>query len=158
MPGCHKRDGNGGFVGPELVGIGDASTHIKYPLKSFEPETLALLKGNQNLAYIYESTRYPAAQPEETMMFDFKLSHAAAMELTVYLKSLAAFQQGIQRLPPQPAYPLSIIKRGSKVFERFCTACHGKYARGGMKNPNYKNDYIPKLYQLSQICSDSNPR
>jgi len=148
--GCHKRDGKGGFVGPELVGIGDANVHIKYPLKSFDSVTLALLKGNRNLAFIYEAVRFPGAQPQETMMFDFKLSHSVAMELAVYLKSLAAHQSGTQRLPPKPAYPLSIIKKGNKIFERYCTACHGKYARGGVRNPNYINDFIPKLNTLSE--------
>ncbi len=148
--GCHKRDGKGGFVGPELVGIGDASAHIKYPLKSFDSVTLAVMKGNHNLAYIYESVRFPGAQPEETMMFDFQLAHPVAMELTVYLKSLAAHQSGTQRLPPKPAYPLSIIKKGNKIFQQYCTACHGKHARGGVRNPNYKYDFIPKLNTLAE--------
>jgi len=148
--GCHKRGGKGGFVGPEFAGIGNASTHIKYPLKSFDPFTLTQFKGNLNLAYIYESVRFPGAQPQKTMMFDFKLSHAIAMELTVYLKSLASDQTGTQRLPPEPAYPLSLIETGSNMFKRYCTACHGKYARGGVKNPNYKNDFIPELNTLAE--------
>jgi len=148
--GCHKRDGMGGSLGPELRGIGDASARIKYPKKSFDPKILSQLNTNQNLAYIYEAVRLPKAQPDETVMFDFKLSHEDARTLTVYLKSLLAHQIGTQRLPPRPVYPLSMIEQGNKTFQLYCTACHGKNGRGGVKNPNSLNDYIPKLNTLSE--------
>jgi len=148
--GCHKRDGRGGFIGPELVGIGDASARVKYLKYSFAPETLSQLNDNQNLAYIYEAIRFPGAQPEDTVMFDFNLSHEDAKALTVYLKSLATYQTGIKRLPPRPAYPLSITEKGNKTFRLYCTACHGKNGRGGVRNPNYINDFIPKLNTLSE--------
>jgi len=148
--GCHKKDGKGGFLGPELRGIGDASARIKYPKKSFAPEILSQLNGNQNLAYIYEAVRFPKAQPEETVMFDFKLSHKDARALTIYLKSLLAHQTGTQRLPPKPVCPLSITEKGKKIFKLYCTACHGKNGMGGVRNPNYINDYIPNLNTLSE--------
>ncbi len=148
--GCHKRDGMGGLLGPELRGIGDASARIKYPKKSFDPKILSQLNVNQNLAYIYEAVRFPGAQPEDTVMFDFKLSHEDAKVLTVYLKSLAAHQTGTKRLPPGPSYPLPITAKGNKTFGLYCTACHGKNGRGGVRNPNYKNDFIPKLNTLSE--------
>jgi len=148
--GCHKRDGLGGFVGPEFRGIGDASARIKYPLKSFDPKMLSQLNANRNLAYIYEAVRFPGAQPEETAMFDFKLSDAETRALTVYLKSLGAYQPGVQRLTPRPASPAAITEKGQKTFELYCTACHGNSGRGGVRNPNYIKDYIPKLNTLSE--------
>jgi len=148
--GCHQRNGRGGFIGPELVGIGDASSQVKYPKNSFPPETLSQLNHNRNLAYIYEAVRFPGAQPEVTVMFDFKLSHEDAKTLTVYLKSLAIDQTGTRRLPPGALYPLPTTAKGNKTFGLFCTACHGKNGVGGVKNPNYKNDFIPKLNTLSE--------
>ena len=148
--GCHKRDGRGGIIGPELVGIGDASAHVKYPIDTFTPETLSQLNGNQNLAYIYEAVRFPGAQPEETVMFDFDLSHEDAKALTVYLKSLTAPQTGTKRLPPRSVNPVSITAKGEKIFGLYCTACHGKFGRGGVRNLNYRNDFIPKLNTLSE--------
>ena len=147
--GCHKRDGKGGIQGPEFKGIGDASAHIKYPEKLFDPKIMSQFFGNQNLAYIYESVRFPNAQPKETMMFDFKLSNEDARALTVYLKSLSMHQTGTQRLLQKPSYPLPMTEEGEKTFQLYCTACHGKNGKGGVRNSNYINDYIPKLNTLS---------
>ena len=148
--GCHQRDGKGGLMGPELVGIGDASTHVKFPMNSLDVPTWAQLNLNQNLGYIYEAVRFPGAQPQETRMFDFKLPHEDAIELTVYLKSLTVRQTGTETLPPKPAPMLSIIEKGDSFFKRYCTACHGKHARGGVKNPNYIDVFIPRLNTLSE--------
>lgn len=147
--GCHKRDGLGGVSGPEFRGLGDASARIKHALKSFDPEMQSELNANKNLAYIYEAVRFPGAQPEETMMFDFKFTHAEARALTVYLKSLGALQPGVGRLAPGPAHPMAIAEKGRKTFALYCTACHGKSGRGGVRNPNYANDFIPRLNTLS---------
>ena len=148
--GCHKRDGLGGVLGPELRGIGDASAHIKYPLASFDSNVLSKKNRNQNLAYIYEAIRFPMAQPEATVMFDFKFAHQDARALTVYLKSFTAHQTGTIRLLPGPVYPLQITEKGKKVFQLYCTACHGNSGRGGVRNPNYLYDYIPSLNRLSE--------
>jgi len=148
--GCHKRDDKGGFAGSELRGIGDASIHIKYPKKTFDPKILSQLNRNQNLAYIYEAVRFPKAQSDETRMLDFKMSHEDTMVLTVYLKSLFIYPMGTQRLPIKPVYPLPITEKGKKIFQLYCTACHGKDGRGGVKNPNFISDFIPKLSTLSE--------
>ena len=148
--GCHKRGGKGGVQGPELVGIADADFHIKSPNKAFDLALLSQLNNNRNLAYIYESARFPKAQPEETLMFDFKLSHQDTLALTVYLKSLSMHQTGTQPLPQKPKYALPIIENGKQIFQRYCTACHGQNGKGGVRNPNYKNDYIPRLNTLSE--------
>ena len=148
--GCHKRDGKGGYLGPELRGIGDASTHIKFPHKTFDSKVLTQMNSNRNLAFIYESVRFPSIQPTETVMFDFKLSHEDARTITVYLKSLAAHISGTERLPQKLPYSLTIVEKGEKIFQLFCTACHGKKGMGGVNNPNYVKGVIPALNVLSE--------
>jgi mono/diheme cytochrome c family protein len=148
--GCHQRDGKGGYLGPELRGIGDASDHIKAPQESFDAEILKKMNNNRNLAYIYESVRFPSAQPTETVMFDFKLPHQEARVITVYIKSLAEPIPEVQRLSQKLAYPMMIAEKGEKIFHLYCTACHGKNGRGGVNNPNYVNGFIPALNVLSQ--------
>ncbi|MCF8067123.1 MAG: cytochrome c [Desulfobacterales bacterium] len=149
--GCHKRDGKGGYLGPELRGLGDASSYIKFPVKDFNQNTFTQLNYNRNLAYIFESVRFPGAQPEETLMFDFKFSDEDARAITVYIKSLTAYPDGTQRLSQKPVSALPFIKKGQETFHLYCTACHGKKGKGGVKNPNYAKDYIPKLNTLSEI-------
>ncbi len=148
--GCHKREGFGGIAGSELAGIGDASFHIKYPQKLFEDSIMVQLNDNRNIAYIYEAVRFPGSQSEDTMMFDFKLTHEDTMALTVYLKSLLRHQTIMHRLDQTPSYPMPVIEKGEKIFQLYCTACHGKNGKGGRKNPNYKDDYIPRLNTLAE--------
>jgi len=148
--GCHKMDGKGGFLGPELRGIGDASARIKHVKKPLGPKIMAQMNENQNLAYIYEAVRFPKIQPDKTVMFDFNFSHQDASALTVYLKSLLAHQVGIERLLPRPVYLMPITEKGEKIFQLYCTACHGKNGKGGVRNPNYVNEFIPRLNTLSE--------
>lgn len=148
--GCHKRNGKGGFEGPELGFIGDASPTIKYPENSSNPDISPLAKNNKNVTYIYESVRYPGIKPEDSRMFDFKFSHDQTLVLAVYLKSLTKKVPGTQLLLPKPVSPLTNTQRGEKSFHLYCTACHGKSGRGGVKNPNYKNDFIPRLNTLAK--------
>jgi len=148
--GCHKRDGKGGMAGSELRGIGDAKVHTKLPITAFEPALLTQLNHNQNLVFIYGAVRFPKAQAAETMMFDFQISHEDTMALTVYLKSLTKYPLGTQRLPNSPEFRLPITENGEKLFQLYCNACHGIKGKGGVKNPNYINDYIPKLNTISE--------
>jgi len=148
--GCHKRNGKGGLEGPELAGIGEASPSVKHPEKSYDSEISSQFKQNKNLAYIYESVIYPDAQPDDTRMFNFQFSHEQAMELTVYLKGLASRQPGTLPIIPAPEKPLPITELGEKTFHLYCTACHGKNGRGGVKNPNYKNEFIPRLNTMAK--------
>ncbi len=148
--GCHQRDGKGGYLAPEYRGIGDASFGIKHPTDSLRTELLAEFNNNRNLAYIYESVRYPTAQPANSVMLDYGFSHDDAVAVTVYLKSLTGMQPGVIRLPASPPPHLTLLERGRKTFELYCRACHGEAGSGGVKNPNYVNDVIPELDLLSE--------
>ena len=148
--GCHKRDGRGGYLAAELRGLGDASVHQKYPTNSLDPKLLPKFNYNRNLAYIYESVRFPKAQPEDSVMFDFKFSHDDALALTVYLKSLSTHQPGIEKLPQEPEKPLTLLARGKKTFQLFCSACHGENGKGGVKNRNYQKDVMPTLNLIAE--------
>lgn len=148
--GCHKRDGRGGYLAAELRGLGDASVHQKYPTNSLDPKLLSEFNYNRNLAYIYESVRFPKAQSEDSVMFDFKFSHDDALALTVYLKSLSINQPGIEKLPQEPEKPLTFLARGKKTFQLFCSACHGNNGKGGVKNRNYQKDVIPTLNLIAE--------
>ncbi len=142
--GCHQRDGIGGYLAPEYRGIGDASFHIKQPTDSLRAELLAQFK-NPNVAYIYESVRYPTAQPANSVMIDYGFSHEDAVAITVYLKSLTAEQTGVTRLLEYRATEPALLERGRKTFQLYCRACHGENGSGGVKNPNYIKDEIPQL-------------
>lgn len=148
--GCHQRDGKGGYLAPEYRGLGDASFQLKHPTDSLRTELLARFHNNRNLAYIYESVRYPTAQPANSVMIDYGFSHEDAIAITVYLKSLTAPEPGVTRLPEAKKPTLSLLERGEKTFQLYCRACHGSKGEGGVKNPNYANDEIPALDLIAE--------
>jgi len=143
--GCHQRDGKGGYLAPEVRGLGDASFELKHPVDSLRTRLLTQFNNNRNLAYIYESVRYPLAQPANSVMLDYGFSREKAIDLTVYLKSLTPPEPGIARLPAAREKPLDLLAKGRKTFQLYCSACHGPNGEGGVDNPNYIKGQIPEL-------------
>ncbi|MFQ5706944.1 MAG: c-type cytochrome [bacterium] len=148
--GCHQRDGKGGYLAPEYRGLGDASFNLKHPTDSLRTELLAQFNNNRNLAYIYESVRYPTAQPPNSVMLDYGFSHDDAISIAVYLKSLTLPEPGVTRLPKAKELPLTLLEKGQKTFQLYCRACHGENGQGGVKNPNYNKDEIPELDLIAE--------
>ncbi|MFQ5636863.1 MAG: c-type cytochrome [bacterium] len=148
--GCHQRDGKGGYLAPEFRGLGDASFTIKHPTDSLKTELLAQFNNNRNLAYIYESVRYPSLQPANSVMLDYGFSHDDAMAIAVYLKSLGAPQPGAWHLPELKEEPLTLLAQGTRTYQLYCRACHGPDGEGGVENPNYQNDVIPELNLIAE--------
>lgn len=148
--GCHQRDGKGGYLAPEYRGLGDASFEIKHPSDSLRTELLAQFNNNRNIAYIYESVRYPTAQPPNSVMLDYGFSKDKAIAISVYLKSLVNPEPGVQKLPKTPEKALTTLERGKKTFQLYCRACHGENGEGGVHNPNYLKDEIPELDLLAE--------
>ena len=148
--GCHQRDGRGGYLAPELRGISDAAPVLKHPTLERRDELLRRFHGDRNLAYIYESVRFPLAQPADSVMLDYGFSDDDALALTVYLKSLTHIEPGMPEMPGPAVRSLPLLERGRKTFELYCRACHGPQGAGGVKNPNYVNDTIPELNLIAE--------
>ncbi len=148
--GCHQRDGKGGYLAPELRGLGDAAYALKHPTDERREELLARFQNNRNLAYIYESIRFPTAQPADSVMIDYGFSDADALTLVVYLKSLTRPTPGVPPLPLPWAEPLPLLERGGRVFALYCRACHGIAGSGGVANPNYVNGEIPQVNLIAE--------
>ena len=148
--GCHQRDGKGGYLAPELRGIGDAAPVLKHPTEERRAELLARFHGDRNLAYIYESVRFPLAQPADSVMLDYGFSDEEALALTVYLKSLTRAEPGVPTIPGPVREPLPLLERGRTTYELYCRACHGPQGAGGVENPNYVNDTMPELNLVAE--------
>ena len=128
--GCHRVDGKGGGRGADLSKVGGLDPHVAFPVmpRSSLPKEV---RDNTNLAYLYESVRFPKAQPVESGMVDFSLSHDDALALTVYLKSLQAPVKGamtVASLDPQSLG--SPVTQGAGLYAAFCSACHGSQGEG----------------------------
>ena len=148
--GCHKYKGKGGKIGSDLTNIADASPHVKYPLSEEAKQFVAAYHWNPNIAYLYEAVKLPQAQPTDTSMMDFDLTDEETLALTVFLKGLS--QTGVpasylaklrEKRQPEPL-------RGRALFAKYCVACHGEDAIGGVKNINYAKKTVPALNTLAE--------
>ena len=125
--GCHKKERVGGFLGPELTTIGDASFHLKSPHGENRKDLLGQFNHNMNLAYLFESVKTPSLKPGESVMPDNHFTDDEAFALAVYLKSFQTRKvpdslQDFAKHIPQPT--------GRDLYMEFCAACHGKHGEG----------------------------
>ncbi len=125
--GCHQLRGKGGLLGPALDGLGEASVSVKMPIPKNRHELVGKFEGDVNLAYIYEAVLTPKAQPAETLMFDYKLSEAQAIDLVVYLKSLT-----VTVMSEALNYARGPLDEpdGGQLYAMYCSACHGADGMG----------------------------
>ncbi len=125
--GCHKIDRVGGFLGPDLTTIGDASFHLKSPHGKNSKDLLGQFDHNVNLAYLFEAVKTPSLEPGESVMPDNQFSDTEAHALAVYMKSFQTRKvpdalQDFEKHLPQPT--------GDHIYREFCAACHGKNGEG----------------------------
>ncbi len=125
--GCHVVGNSGGFLGPDLTLIGDASFHLKAPVSHDREETIGKFNHNVNLAYLFESVKDPTANAEDSKMVDNKFSDEEAFALAVYMKSFQtrrvpdALQDFDKNIP---------VASGRDIFMANCSACHGSEGQG----------------------------
>lgn len=148
--GCHKIEGRGGQIAPELTHIGDASPRLKRAVPVDVNSAGLGLHADGNVAYIFESVKRPRAQPDVTAMMDFELSDDEARALTVYLKGLCKsgvpasyLAERVQARQPEDAH-------GKELYNKYCVACHGEDGRGGVENRNYAKGTIPALNSMAE--------
>lgn len=145
--GCHKLNGSGGQLGPDLTNISDANVYLKNPKNK---DLVKTFDHNLNIAYLYESVKQPNAQPEITAMPDFGFSEDQLLDLTVFLKSLSKRSVPASYLAETKIDYRPEEAQGKALFQKYCIACHGKDAKGGVKNINYIKRTVPALNTLAQ--------
>ncbi len=129
---CHKANGKGGIIGPDLSNISNDSFHVKGPTHDNRHDLLEKFKGNVNIAYLYESVKDARAQPENSTMTEYDLTDEAAVDLSVYLKSLSVGSVPKHLLSTRrPELPDTSVERGERYYAMYCMGCHGRNGEGG---------------------------
>jgi len=145
--GCHKLDNKGGQLGSDLTDIADANIHLKYPV---DKKLIHQFRQNSNIAYIYESLKNPKAQSEVTAMPDFNFSEEELKALTVFLKALSKRAVPASYLVQKREGHQPEDVQGEALYQKYCVACHGLEAKGGVKNINYVKKTVPALNTLAE--------
>jgi ubiquinol-cytochrome c reductase cytochrome b subunit len=154
--GCHTVDGKGGKVGPNLSDIGNEgksdkwlTVQIKDP-KSHDPDTimpsfssLSAQKIEALVAYLHSLKKNSGGKSE---------SNSASED------DPHNFDGAGQNLKPGPAaYLVGNPPHGKKLYNKWCSQCHGKDGKGGVANPGSQSGKIPSLNPISESLYSSNP-
>jgi len=167
--GCHRVNGVGGTIGPDL-------SH----------EMLA----SRTRPWLVSQIRNPSAHKAQSAMPPFaSLSDQQANELVDYLLSLAnpptPSPIGAENIvppissptqaaipgasvatsvsptlgPPGPAAEaIGSADHGGILFTRYCSSCHGSDGAGGVPNPGSDTGKVPPLHPITIVLFSSEPR
>lgn len=151
--GCHRVNGAGGAIGPELSDEGTRG---------------------RGAAWLAAQIRDPARHfPGSPMPAYGALSDAQVGALVGYLSTLRASPDspgaekagpaasagpGLRPGPPGPAAEIvGSAQHGAILFARDCISCHGPAGRGGMANPGSKAGTVPALRPVSRALFSPDP-
>ena len=126
---CHRVDGSGGVLGPDLTYVGFRQT----------PEWLdTWLKD-------------PHGWKKNTLMPNFFLKEPVRKQLVAYLSTLKG--NAYRKDPPwdREEFRSDPVKRGREIYLRVgCAGCHGPDAKGGFPNNNVPGGLIPALTKAAE--------
>ncbi len=114
--GCHRVDGYGGVIGPDLTGVADRRTS----------------------GFIYGMI----SDPQATLVGSRMPRIPMQPEWVTLVASFLAERKSGNATPGDPAapadsQPLSAITDGAQLYQRLCAACHGQQGKGdGFNAPN----------------------
>jgi sulfur oxidation c-type cytochrome SoxX len=162
--GCHTIGSEGGKVGPDLSAEGSR---------------------NRSREWLAEQIRNPKAHNPASVMPSFsQLDESQINALIDYLMGLKADggkDVPASGLPSGPAVaaqekeepeseqtePVGKMttaqqsignpEHGEKLFERYCTSCHGPEGKGGVPNPGSAEGLVPSLNPIDEEILDKDP-
>ncbi len=123
--GCHKIDGSGGVLGPDLSNEG---------LKIKEQLQFDHVAGDRSVPnWLYRHFLAPAQVSADSEMPRLDMTESDAVDLTTYMLSLQSDRDLSARyLPADSMIAGRSIPSGAEAFGRYCSYCHGT---GGGGNP-----------------------
>ncbi|MEI8254090.1 MAG: c-type cytochrome [Deltaproteobacteria bacterium] len=125
--GCHRIEGVGGDLGPDLTGEGRRSLDGLVFTGVRGPHTLS--------SYLLEHFLDPQRVVSTSAMPALGMSEENASLLTTYVLSLRALPVPLEHAPPDRIRGLGLGQRdfpadGESLFNVFCVACHGTRGQG----------------------------
>ncbi len=164
--GCHKVNGQGGSIGPELSG--------------------GTLSGRSGI-WLEDQITNPKSHSPGTVMPAFtNLSKEQLSDLVAYLMSLVSSGPAPTAAPAkgekgvkQPAAPAETVpseaksleepageaaliigsaENGADLYREQCVSCHGPEGRGGISNPGSDDGTVPPLSPIDRALYNPDPK
>ncbi len=169
--GCHKVNGQGGSVGPELSG--------------------GKLRGKDRQWLADQITNPKSHDPNSIMPTFAGLTREQLENLVSYLMGLAggassgggglSEQQGVEKKTPASVAGVSLpelpseekalegsvgraafivggAENGADLYKEQCLSCHGADGKGGLKNPGSDDGTVPPLNPIDRKLYNADPR
>ncbi len=163
--GCHKINGAGGSVGPDLSNEGNTgrsrewiAIQVRNP-KSHFPQTV--MPAHQlNERDMSDLTDYllslktaaaPQAQPATTPA---ATPPTAAVPAAAQSKASAA----LKGLTGAAANIIGNPEQGAMLFDTQCTSCHGHAGMNAVRNPGSDDGFVPKLNPIDRSLLSKDPQ
>jgi ubiquinol-cytochrome c reductase cytochrome b subunit len=175
--GCHTVEGKGGSVGPNLSKEGSKglskewlAVQIKDP-KKHDPSTIMpsfSSLSDQDLNALTTYLESLKGSSEQTASSQASQSSAQLEESASPSESSASSQQSqttsepnaasVESLPTgRAAYLVGNPPHGEKLYNKYCSQCHGTDGKGGVLNPGSISGTIPPLNPIGRKLFSNNP-
>ncbi len=162
--GCHKVNGQGGQVGPELTGgtLKGRSRQwledqIRNP-KSHNPNSIMPAfadLGNERLNDLVsflmslETGRAPSEAPEKK---------TSAPAPSTGDSGLPTEEKALSEPAGKAAFIIGSADNGADLYKEQCSSCHGPDGKGGVPNPGSGDGAVPPLSPIDRALYSSDPK
>ncbi len=136
--GCHTIGGEGGNIGPELVGVGS----------------------RRNAQWLYDHFENPQEISPGSVMPKYSFSDDEIKSLVLLMYGFSEEDIPYEYRAPKvvaklnQVTPVDKIKAGKSIFEKFgCAGCHGRGGTGEVINPNAPGNLVPAIVYVKEAYS-----
>jgi ubiquinol-cytochrome c reductase cytochrome b subunit len=173
--GCHKVNGRGGSVGPELSGdtlkgkdpqwlmdqIRNPKSHnpnsIMPPFADLGEERIrslvSYLMSLSDRTGTQQEMHAPAGRLTQSHQGKTEASAAAAGSPVVPSEEKALSEEA-----GKAAFIIGSTENGADLFKEECVSCHGPKGKGGMPNPGSDDGAVPPLGPIDRKLYDADPK
>ena len=163
--GCHRINGSGGVIGPDLSNEGNQSRlrewlsiQIGNPKAHF-PDTImpsfSKLSGQEMsdlIDYLLGLTAAGAQQPTTGSPAAAKTAETAPAE------NLVLAMPAMKELTGPAANIIGSYEQGELLFGQQCTSCHGPAGKGKTPNPGSEDRFVPALNPIDRKLFSKKPQ
>ena len=153
--GCHKVNGGGGSVGPDLSAEGSKGRtqgwlrlQIRNP-KAHNPSTIMPA---------FSSLTDQQLERLVGFLLSLKGHTAPGGSAASGPASISTPATAAAAVPEKAAFFIGSVKHGAVLFERNCVACHGPQGTGQVANPGATTAMVPALRPIDRVVYNVNPQ